>query len=89
MPFKDVLLAAHLKVLSLVSGQREVTTGYEHSGRPELPGAQASLGLHLNSVPLRLRLGADRRQRPGRPAGPAEAADTGGADGPTGSPGPS
>ncbi|MBV9822496.1 MAG: alpha/beta fold hydrolase, partial [Actinobacteria bacterium] len=56
VPFKDVLLAAHLKVLSLVSGQAEVTTGYEHSGRPELPGAETTLGLHLNSVPLRLRM---------------------------------
>ncbi len=56
VPMKDVLLAAHLKVLSLVSGQSEVTTGYEHSGRPELPGAETTLGLHLNSVPLRLRM---------------------------------
>ena len=53
VPFKDVLLAAHLKVLWLVSGQPEVTTGYEHSGRPELPGAETTLGLHLNSLPLR------------------------------------
>jgi len=58
VPFKDVLLAAHLKVLSLVSGSDEVTTGYEHSGRPELPGAETTLGLHLNTVPLRLRLGS-------------------------------
>ncbi|MDQ1743406.1 MAG: hypothetical protein QOE23_1745, partial [Pseudonocardiales bacterium] len=57
VPFKDVLLAAHLKVLSLVSGSDEVTTGYEHSGRPELPGAETTLGLHLNTVPLRLTLG--------------------------------
>jgi amino acid adenylation domain-containing protein len=62
VPFKDVLLAAHLKVLSLVSGQPEVTTGYEHSGRPELPGAQTTLGLHLNSVPFRLELGQDARE---------------------------
>jgi surfactin synthase thioesterase subunit len=56
VPFKDVLLAAHVKVLSLVSGQPEVTTGYEHSGRPELPGAETTLGLHLNSLPFRISL---------------------------------
>jgi amino acid adenylation domain-containing protein len=57
VPLKDVLLAAHVKVLSLVSGQRLVLTGYEHSGRPELPGAEAALGLFLNTVPLRIDVG--------------------------------
>ena len=56
VPFKDVLLAAHVKVLGLVSGLAEVTTGYEHSGRPELPGAETTLGLHLNSLPFRIAL---------------------------------
>ena len=56
VPFKDVLLAAHVKVLGLVSGLAEVTTGYEHSGRPELPGAETTLGLHLNSLPFRIKL---------------------------------
>ncbi|HEV2888703.1 MAG TPA: condensation domain-containing protein, partial [Jatrophihabitans sp.] len=58
VPFKDVLLAAHVKVLGLVSGRPEVTTGYEHSGRPELPGAETTLGLHLNSLPFKIPLGA-------------------------------
>ncbi|MFJ6698009.1 amino acid adenylation domain-containing protein [Streptomyces sp. NPDC091272] len=56
VPFKDVLLAAHMKVLGLVSGQDRVMTGYEHSGRPELPGAETTLGLHLNSVPFQVDL---------------------------------
>ncbi|MFJ4877290.1 amino acid adenylation domain-containing protein [Streptomyces sp. NPDC088745] len=56
VPFKDVLLAAHMKVLGLVSGRQRVMTGYEHSGRPELPGAETTLGLHLNSVPFRIDL---------------------------------
>ncbi|MFL6140042.1 MAG: amino acid adenylation domain-containing protein, partial [Frankiaceae bacterium] len=56
VPVKDVLLAAHVKVLATVSGEREVLTGYEHSGRPELPDAEAALGLFLNTVPLRVRL---------------------------------
>ncbi|MFJ3897485.1 amino acid adenylation domain-containing protein [Streptomyces sp. NPDC090083] len=57
VPFKDVLLAAHMKVLGLVSGQDKVMTGYEHSGRPELPGAETTLGLHLNTVPFQVDLG--------------------------------
>jgi amino acid adenylation domain-containing protein len=56
VPFKDVLLAAHMKVLGLVSGQDAVMTGYEHSGRPELPGAETTLGLHLNTVPFQVEL---------------------------------
>ncbi|HEX8305388.1 MAG TPA: amino acid adenylation domain-containing protein [Jatrophihabitans sp.] len=62
VPFKDVLLAAHVKVLGLVSGRPEVTTGYEHSGRPELPGAETTLGLHLNSLPFRIKLGEDGQE---------------------------
>ncbi|NSC20093.1 amino acid adenylation domain-containing protein [Streptomyces albus subsp. chlorinus] len=56
VPFKDVLLAAHMKVLGLVSGQSVVMTGYEHSGRPELPGAETTLGLHLNTVPFQIEV---------------------------------
>ncbi|MET7286983.1 amino acid adenylation domain-containing protein [Streptomyces sp. NPDC005573] len=56
VPFKDVLLAAHMKVLALVSGQNAVMTGYEHSGRPELPGAETTLGLHLNTLPFQVDL---------------------------------
>ncbi|HEX4726796.1 MAG TPA: amino acid adenylation domain-containing protein [Jatrophihabitans sp.] len=56
VPVKDVLLAAHVKVLGELAGESGVLTGYEHSGRPELPGAQAALGLFLNTVPLRIEL---------------------------------
>ncbi|WP_432070935.1 amino acid adenylation domain-containing protein [Streptomyces sp. AA1529] len=56
VPVKDVLLAAHMKVLGLVSGQETVLTGYEHSGRPELPDAETTLGLHLNTVPFQVRV---------------------------------
>ena len=57
VPVKDVLLAAHVRVLGELSGDAEVCTGYEHSGRPELPGAEAALGLFLNTVPFRVPLG--------------------------------
>lgn len=57
LPVKTVLLAAHLKVLSVVTGEADVLTGYEHSGRPEVADGEKATGLFLNSVPLRLRLG--------------------------------
>ncbi|MEP2783301.1 MAG: amino acid adenylation domain-containing protein [Pseudoruegeria sp.] len=58
VPVKTVLLAAHLRVLSTLSGQSDVFTGYEIGGRPELPGAETALGVFLNTMPLRLDLAA-------------------------------
>ncbi|WP_437630406.1 non-ribosomal peptide synthase/polyketide synthase [Sorangium sp. So ce854] len=55
-PLKSVLLAAHLRVIHLVSGQADATTGVIAHGRPELPGAERALGLYLNTLPLRHRL---------------------------------
>ncbi|MEU9987179.1 amino acid adenylation domain-containing protein [Streptomyces sp. NPDC048045] len=54
VPVKNVLMAAHTKVLSLVSGERDVMTGYEHSGRPEAEDATRAIGLFLNTVPFRV-----------------------------------
>jgi amino acid adenylation domain-containing protein len=54
VPVKNVLLAAHVKVLAALAGARDVLTGYEHSGRPELADAERALGLFLNTVPLRI-----------------------------------
>ncbi|CRK56701.1 Malonyl CoA-acyl carrier protein transacylase [Alloactinosynnema sp. L-07] len=56
VPVKNVLLAAHLKVLSVLAGQADVLTGYEHSGRPEQVDADKAMGLFLNTVPLRVAL---------------------------------
>jgi amino acid adenylation domain-containing protein len=55
-PLKSVLLAAHLRVLSLLSGQTEVTTGLVSNGRPEQAGADRTLGLFLNTLPVRASL---------------------------------
>lgn len=56
VPLKSVLLAAHIKALSLLGDTRDVMTGYEHSGRPEVDGAADGIGLFLNTVPFRIRL---------------------------------
>ncbi|MGW6951326.1 amino acid adenylation domain-containing protein [Streptomyces xanthophaeus] len=56
VPVKTVLLAAHMKVHAAVTGEQDVMTGYEHSGRPEAADAEKACGLFLNSVPLRVEL---------------------------------
>ncbi|HEY6323396.1 MAG TPA: amino acid adenylation domain-containing protein, partial [Thermoanaerobaculia bacterium] len=56
VPLKDVLLAAHLRVLALHTGRDDVTTGLVSHGRPEAAGGERALGLFLNTLPLRLRL---------------------------------
>jgi amino acid adenylation domain-containing protein len=56
VPLKSILMAAHLKVLGLVSGDSDVMTGYEHSGRPETEDAIEAIGLFLNTVPFRVCL---------------------------------
>jgi amino acid adenylation domain-containing protein len=56
VPVKSVLLATHMKVLSILGNTDDVLTGYEHSGRPEVDGAAEGIGLFLNTVPFRVRL---------------------------------
>ncbi len=56
VPFKSVLLAAHLWCLSTLSGRREVVSGLVANGRLEVPGSDLALGLFLNTVPLPVRL---------------------------------
>ncbi|HZI16962.1 MAG TPA: amino acid adenylation domain-containing protein [Pyrinomonadaceae bacterium] len=56
VPMKSVLLAAHLRVLSLLGGQRDVLTGVVWNGRPESPDSDRLIGLFLNTLPFRLRL---------------------------------
>ncbi|MDT8912926.1 non-ribosomal peptide synthetase [Amycolatopsis sp. PS_44_ISF1] len=52
VPLKSVLLAAHLTVLSLVSGRRRFHTGLVCNGRPELDGGDQVRGMFLNTVPF-------------------------------------
>jgi amino acid adenylation domain-containing protein len=56
VPLKSVLLAAHMKVVSLLSGRRDVVTGLIANGRPEEPDGEKVLGIFLNTLPFRLRL---------------------------------
>jgi amino acid adenylation domain-containing protein len=56
VPLKTVLLAAHMRVLSLLSGRADVLTGMVSHGRPETTDGERVLGLFLNSVPVRLSL---------------------------------
>ncbi|MGW4109763.1 amino acid adenylation domain-containing protein [Actinosynnema sp. NPDC004786] len=51
-----VLLAAHLRVMSLLSGRDDVVTGVVYHGRGEQTDGDRVLGLFLNTVPFRLRL---------------------------------
>jgi non-ribosomal peptide synthetase component F len=56
VPLKSVLLAAHLRVAALFSGQPDVVTGLVANGRPEGEGGERIAGLFLNTVPFRLSL---------------------------------
>src|SRR2546425_6191287 len=42
LPLSSVLLTAHAKVLGVLSGEREVSTGYAVAGRPSLPCRMAT-----------------------------------------------
>ena len=56
VPLKNVLLAAHYRVLGATTGQADLVSGLVVNGRPEVEGGDRILGLFLNTVPLRLRL---------------------------------
>ncbi|MCA1568713.1 MAG: amino acid adenylation domain-containing protein, partial [Acidobacteria bacterium] len=56
VPLKSVLLAAYLRVMSLLSAQQDVVTGIVSHGRPEGADGERVLGLFLNTLPFRLKL---------------------------------
>ncbi|WP_051735487.1 non-ribosomal peptide synthetase [Streptomyces sp. NRRL B-3229] len=55
---KSVLLAAHLKVLGMITQEEAFHTGIVHHGRLEAPGSDRVLGMHLNTLPFPLVKGA-------------------------------
>ena len=56
VPLKSVLLAAHLRALSVLTGSNDVLTGMVSHGRPETADGERVLGLFLNTLPFRRRL---------------------------------
>ncbi|HEY3913106.1 MAG TPA: amino acid adenylation domain-containing protein, partial [Verrucomicrobiae bacterium] len=56
VPLKSVLLAAHQRVMSLLYGQTDVTSGLLCNGRPEEVDGEKIIGLFLNTLPFRTQL---------------------------------
>ncbi|MGF1874567.1 amino acid adenylation domain-containing protein [Photobacterium frigidiphilum] len=56
VPLQHVLLAGHFKVLSLMTGETDVMSCVVSNGRPAMSGSENSLGLFLNTLPLRHQL---------------------------------
>ncbi|MEV7615501.1 amino acid adenylation domain-containing protein [Streptomyces sp. NPDC089799] len=57
VPLRTLLLAAHLRVMALLGGADEVTTGVVVGGRAEEPDGDLVIGPFLNTLPLRLNVG--------------------------------
>ncbi|MEV6058183.1 AMP-binding protein, partial [Streptomyces sp. NPDC052107] len=57
---KSVLLAAHLKVLSLLTEENRFHSGLVFSARPEAPGADRVYGMYLNTLPFAFDADRDR-----------------------------
>jgi amino acid adenylation domain-containing protein len=53
VPLRTVLLAVHLRIMALMSGQWDVVTGLVTHTRPEQPDGEKVLGLFLNTLPFR------------------------------------
>ncbi|MEA5616259.1 amino acid adenylation domain-containing protein [Cronbergia sp. UHCC 0137] len=56
VPLRTVLLALHLHILAVFSGEEEIVTGLVSNGRPDETDSDRLLGLFLNTLPLRLKL---------------------------------
>ncbi|HEX7313565.1 MAG TPA: amino acid adenylation domain-containing protein, partial [Pyrinomonadaceae bacterium] len=56
VPLKHILMAAHLHVVSVLSGRTDVLTGVISNGRPEVADGERAIGLFLNALPFRARL---------------------------------
>ncbi|MFD0385136.1 AMP-binding protein [Streptomyces stramineus] len=57
VPLKSVLLAAHMVVMSLYGGHEDTLTYTVTNGRPETADGSTAIGLFVNSLALRLRMG--------------------------------
>jgi amino acid adenylation domain-containing protein len=59
LSIKSILLAAHCKVISVLSGQSGVFTGLFMNGRPEIEDGEKLIGMFLNILPFKLDLEAE------------------------------
>ncbi|OIK26863.1 non-ribosomal peptide synthetase [Streptomyces malaysiense] len=59
VPLRTVLLAAHVRIMALMGGADEVTTGVVHNGRTEEPDGDKVVGVFLNTLPFRCVLTAE------------------------------
>ena len=59
VPIRTVLLAAHCRVMNLLTGQTDVMTGLVANGRPQCTDGDRVIGLFLNTLPLRLTVESD------------------------------
>ncbi|MEU2764505.1 amino acid adenylation domain-containing protein [Streptomyces sp. NPDC007094] len=55
---KNVMLAAHLSVMSMITTEEAFSTGLASDTRPEVEGADRVPGMYLNTVPFPFRRGA-------------------------------
>ncbi|HEY0859108.1 MAG TPA: amino acid adenylation domain-containing protein, partial [Albitalea sp.] len=60
VPMRSVLLCAHLRVLALLSGRDDVTTGLVSNVRLEQADGDRVLGLFLNTLPFRQAIAGGR-----------------------------
>ncbi|ESP93929.1 non-ribosomal peptide synthetase [Pseudoalteromonas luteoviolacea] len=51
---KSILLSAHTALMAFLGGQEDVVTSVISNSRPELSGSEQTLGLFLNSLPMRI-----------------------------------
>ncbi len=56
VPFKSVVLAAHLKVISMVTGSSDLLVGITANGRLEEADGTDVCGLFVNTLPFRMEL---------------------------------
>ncbi|WP_434991191.1 amino acid adenylation domain-containing protein, partial [Xanthomonas melonis] len=53
---RDVMLAIHLKAISVITGSAQVCSGVVVNGRPESAGGERVLGMFLNTLPASLKV---------------------------------
>ncbi|MFG1677076.1 amino acid adenylation domain-containing protein [Micromonospora sp. NPDC049282] len=58
VPVKSWLFAVHLRLIGELAGRDDVVSGLVVGGRPEGEGSAATLGLFLNTLPVRVALGS-------------------------------